>query len=71
VTDAPFGGSSIRQLTNRAGFAGLGAVAAGPILFLWGLVLHWKRRRLKRDLEARDGSEAGARAAISDRGSEP
>jgi preprotein translocase subunit SecA len=55
VTDAPFGGSSMRQLANRAAFAGLGAIAAGPILFLWGLVLNRTRRRLKRDLEARDG----------------
>lgn len=56
VTDVPFGGNTMRGLANRAGAASIGAAFAAPLLFVWGFVLHWKRRRLKRDLEARDGS---------------
>jgi preprotein translocase subunit SecA len=56
VSDTPFGDNSMRQLANRAGFAAIGAIAAAPVLFLWGLVLHWKRRKLRRDLERRDDS---------------
>jgi len=55
VSDAPFGGNSMRSLANRTGFAAIGAIAAAPVLFLWGLVLHWRRRRLKAELERRDG----------------
>ena len=29
-------------------------VAAAPVLFLWGIVLHWKRWRLKRELAERE-----------------
>ncbi len=54
VSDAPFGDNSMRQLANRAGFAAIGAIAAAPVLFLWGLVLHWKRRKLKAELEKRE-----------------
>jgi len=56
VSDAPFGGNTMRQLANRAGFAAIGAIAAAPVLFVWGLVLHWRRRRLKAELERRDGN---------------
>jgi preprotein translocase subunit SecA len=55
VSDAPFGGNTMRQLANRAGFAAIGAIAAAPALFIWGLVLHWNRRKLKAELERRDG----------------
>jgi len=55
VNDAPFGDNSMRQLASRAGFAAIGAIAAAPVLFIWGLVLHWKRRRLRAKLEMRDG----------------
>ena len=55
VSDAPFGDNSMRQLASRAGFAAIGAIAAAPVLFVWGLVLHWKRRKLKAELERRDG----------------
>jgi preprotein translocase subunit SecA len=55
VNDAPFGDNSMRQLASRAGFAAIGAIAAAPVLFVWGLVLHWKRRRLRAKLERRDG----------------
>ena len=54
VSDAPFGGNTMRQLASRTGFAAIGAIAAAPVLFLWGLVLHWKRRKLRADLERRD-----------------
>ncbi len=56
VSDAPFGGNTMRQLANRAGFAAIGAIAAAPVLFLWGLVLHWKRRRLRAEMARRDES---------------
>jgi len=54
VSDTPFGGNAMRGLANRAGFAAIGAIVAAPVVFLWGLVLHWKRRRLKRQLRERD-----------------
>ena len=57
VSDAPFGDNSMRQLASRAGFAAIGAIAAAPVLFVWGLVLHWKRRRLKAELEKRDRNQ--------------
>ena len=54
MSDAPFGGNTMRQLANRAGFAAIGAIAAAPVLFLWGLVLHWKRRKLRTEFERRE-----------------
>jgi preprotein translocase subunit SecA len=54
VSDTPFGGNAMRGLANRAGFAAIGAVAAAPVLFLWGLVLHWKRRKLRAKMAERD-----------------
>lgn len=54
VNDQPFGSNAMRGLANRAGFAALGAIAAAPVLFIWGLVLHWKRRRLKAELARRE-----------------
>jgi preprotein translocase subunit SecA len=55
VSDAPFGSNPLRSLANRAGAAAIGAAVAAPVLFLWGLVLHWKRRRLKAEMTRRDG----------------
>ena len=54
VSDTPFGENTMRGLANRAGAAAIGAAAAAPFLFLWGLVLHWKRWRLKARLAKRD-----------------
>jgi len=54
VSDAPFGDNSMRGVANRAGFAAIAAVAAAPVLFVWGLVLHWKRRRVKAELAKRE-----------------
>jgi preprotein translocase subunit SecA len=54
VSDTPFGGNTMQGLANRTGTAALGAIAAGPFLFIWGLVLHWKRRKLKAEMEKRD-----------------
>jgi preprotein translocase subunit SecA len=56
VSDAPFGNNPMRGLANRAGFASLGAAAAAPVLFLWGLILHWQRRRRRADIDATKGS---------------
>ena len=56
VNDAPFGDNSMRQLASRTGAAAIGAIAAAPVLFLWGLVLHWRRRRLRAEMARRDGS---------------
>ena len=57
VSDAPFGGNTMRSLANRAGFAAIGAIAAAPVLFVWGLVLHWKRRKLRAALDDRDSED--------------
>jgi preprotein translocase subunit SecA len=54
VSDTPFGGNTMRGLANRTGAAAIGAAAAAPFLFVWGLVLHWKRRRLKAEMAKRD-----------------
>jgi preprotein translocase subunit SecA len=54
VSDDPFGHSSMRGLANRTGFAAGASAFAAPFLFLWGLILHFKRRRLKNALDRED-----------------
>ena len=54
VSDTPFGDNTMRSLANRTGAAAIGAAAAAPFLFLWGVALHWKRWRLKAKLAKRD-----------------
>ncbi len=44
VSDNVFGSNVLLTLANRPAL-GLGAIFAYPILFLWGLYLHWQRRK--------------------------
>jgi hypothetical protein len=44
----------MRNLASRAGFAFLGSIVMGPLIFLWGLWMHIKRRKAKAALRARD-----------------
>jgi preprotein translocase subunit SecA len=46
VSDNVFDSNVLLTLANRPAL-GLGAIFAYPILFLWGLYLHWKRRKEK------------------------
>lgn len=48
VNDHPFGSNPMRSLAHRPGVALWGILALGPLLFLWGLWEHWKKRRQKR-----------------------
>ena len=43
VNDNVFSGNMLLMLANRPSMA-LGAVFTLPILFVWGLYLHWKKR---------------------------
>jgi preprotein translocase subunit SecA len=48
VSDQVFGPNVMRGLANRASIGLWGAVLLGPVLFAWGLYLHWKQRRKRR-----------------------
>ena len=39
------GGNLFRGLANRPGIGLWAALLLGPVLFLWGLALHWRRWR--------------------------
>jgi preprotein translocase subunit SecA len=54
VSDDPFGHSSMRGLANSAGVAAGASAFAAPFLFLWSLILHHKRRRLRKSIDQRD-----------------
>lgn len=48
VSDNMFDTNVLLTLANRPSLA-LGAIFAYPILFLWGIYLHWQRRKKKSD----------------------
>ena len=48
VHDNVFAGNTFLNLANRASFGLWAVLAAGPLLFLWGLVLNWRRWRRRR-----------------------
>ena len=45
VSDNPFGANPLRSLANRPGVALFGVLLWGPLLFAYGLLMHWLRRR--------------------------
>jgi preprotein translocase subunit SecA len=45
VNDTPFGANPLRSLANRPGLALFGVLVLGPLLFLWGIREHWRKRR--------------------------
>ena len=51
VSDDVFGANPFLGLANRASIGFLGVLLLGPVLFVWGLWQHWRRRRDR----ARDG----------------
>ena len=50
VSDNPFGSNALQGLANRPGIALFGVLILGPLLFLWGLREHWRKRRKLKDL---------------------
>jgi preprotein translocase subunit SecA len=59
VSDQVFGPNVLRGLANRPSIGLWGTILLGPVLFAWGLYLHWKRRgerRRERGSTLRDGS---------------
>jgi len=57
VSDDPFGTNAMLGLASRSGFAAFASLTLGPLIFLWGLYLHWQRRKKKAELAERDGSK--------------
>ena len=55
VSDDPFGSNAMLGLASRPGLAAFAALILGPLVFAWGLYLHWKRRKKKAALAERDG----------------
>jgi preprotein translocase subunit SecA len=51
VSDSVFGNNVLLGLANRASIGLWGALALGPVLFLWGLYQHWQRRRKQAALD--------------------
>jgi preprotein translocase subunit SecA len=51
VNDNVFGSNVLLGLANRASIGLWGALVLGPVLFLWGLYLHWQRRRKQAALD--------------------
>jgi preprotein translocase subunit SecA len=45
VSDQVFGPNVLRGLANRASIGLWGTLLLGPVLFAWGIYLHWKKRR--------------------------
>jgi preprotein translocase subunit SecA len=45
ISDDLFGSNLFRGLANRPGIGLWAALLLGPVLFLWGLALHWRRWR--------------------------
>jgi preprotein translocase subunit SecA len=45
VSDQVFGPNVLRGLANRASIGLWGTLLLGPVLFAWGVYLHWKKRR--------------------------
>jgi preprotein translocase subunit SecA len=48
VSDQVFGPNVLRGLANRASIGLWGSLLLGPVLFAWGLYLHWKKRARRR-----------------------
>jgi preprotein translocase subunit SecA len=48
VSDQVFGPNVLRGLANRASIGLWGSLLLGPVLFAWGLYLHWKKRTRRR-----------------------
>jgi preprotein translocase subunit SecA len=49
VNDNVFGGNVLQTLANRPAIGLWGALVLSPVLFFWGLYLHWQRRKKKAD----------------------
>ena len=45
VSDQVFGPNVLRGLANRASIGLWGTLLLGPVLFAWGIYLHWRKRR--------------------------
>jgi preprotein translocase subunit SecA len=48
VNDRVFGSNVLLSLSNRASIGLWGVFLLWPVLFLWGLHLHWQKRRARR-----------------------
>jgi len=48
VSDDVFGSNLFRGLANRPGIGLWATLLLGPVLFVWGLALHWQRFRKRR-----------------------
>ena len=49
VSDNPFGANGLQALVNRPGAAAWGAIALGPVVFLWALLLKWRQWKQRQE----------------------
>jgi preprotein translocase subunit SecA len=54
VSDNPFGNNPMMNLASRAGAAAVGSFLVGPLIFLWGLLEHRRRKKARAKLEAEE-----------------